>query len=245
MFSRRHAFTLIELSVVLVVIGLLIGGITVGRTMVRSGELKSVIVERAKYTNAVVAFREKYKALPGDMADAYDFWGTACGTNATTPATGCNGNGNGNILVVDGGENVKAWEHLYLAKLVDTAFTGGGTVNGSGVNLSLTNVMVAGLPGAVWDINSSAGGAPAMPGNLFIRLGAVAAGGQTTVTYVPLLTHGEARDLDRKMDDGAANTGRVQGDASGTCSDSGSDYYQIGAKGENFKGDCTLTFTMQ
>ena len=96
----RHGFSLVELSIVLVILGLLTGGILAGQSLVRASELRAVSSEYQRYATAMHAFRDKYFAIPGDMTNATKFWGddaTACADGAVadgTPGT-CNGNGNG------------------------------------------------------------------------------------------------------------------------------------------------------
>ena len=122
---RRDGFTLLELSLVLVIVGLLIGGIVVGRELIRQGELRQVLSDMTRYSTAVNTFREKYKYLPGDIPNATDFWGpiggsppytsigTTCLSTVNSQPVGdkktCNGNGNGMI-------------------------SGGGTVNNDGIH---------------------------------------------------------------------------------------------------------------
>ncbi len=65
----RTGFTLLELSIVLVIIGLLAGGILVGRDLIHSAELHATINQYTKYQEAVNAFRLKYNAIPGDLTD--------------------------------------------------------------------------------------------------------------------------------------------------------------------------------
>jgi prepilin-type N-terminal cleavage/methylation domain-containing protein len=84
--SSRHGFTLIELSIVLVIIGLLVGGILVGRDLIRVAELRADISAVDKFDAAVNTFRVKYNCLPGDCANATQFLEGAY-----------NGNGNGVI----------------------------------------------------------------------------------------------------------------------------------------------------
>jgi prepilin-type N-terminal cleavage/methylation domain-containing protein len=99
----NKAFSLIELVVVLVIIGLIVGGITSGQNLIRSAQLQSVVTDKKKYESAIAAFQERYFQLPGDMNNATDFWGAAHTTEATcvtTVSTGeetCNGDGNGKI----------------------------------------------------------------------------------------------------------------------------------------------------
>lgn len=67
MKSRKEiGFTLVELSIVLVIIGLLIGGILVGQSLIHSSKINRVVKDLSQYDIALAAFRDKYKQLPGD-----------------------------------------------------------------------------------------------------------------------------------------------------------------------------------
>ncbi len=73
---RRNGFTLVELSIVLVIIGLLAGGVLVGKDLIKAAEIRSVIKEVDEYNSAVTTFRLKYNGLAGDMtySDASAFF---------------------------------------------------------------------------------------------------------------------------------------------------------------------------
>lgn len=66
----RCGFTLIEISIVLVIIGLLVGGIMAGRDMIRNAELRADISTMEQFTQAVLVFKTKYGCLPGDCTKA-------------------------------------------------------------------------------------------------------------------------------------------------------------------------------
>ena len=81
--NRKRGFTLIELSIVLVIIGLIVGGVLVGQSLIQAAEVRAQITQIEKYNSAVNTFRGKFNALPGDMAVAtaqqYGFTvGNAC-----------------------------------------------------------------------------------------------------------------------------------------------------------------------
>src|SRR5580658_7858400 len=90
-------FTLIELSIVLVIIGLIVGGVLAGQDLIRAAAARAQITQIEKYNTAVNTFRGKYNALPGDMnAEAASQLGFP-----SRPGTYGEGDGNGVIEGVD------------------------------------------------------------------------------------------------------------------------------------------------
>ena len=138
-FYRRQAagFTLLEMSIVLVIIAFLVGGIVAGKALVAQSQLRTIIEELQTYQHAVELFHEKYNELPGDMIDAEQLWGTAAAGNAclmfisTGPET-CNGNGDGMIdYTSHSAERNRAWQHMSNAGMVSGQYTG---VDPAGIN---------------------------------------------------------------------------------------------------------------
>lgn len=134
----RHGFSLVELSIVLVILGLLTGGILGGQALIKAAQLRSVATDYSQYQVAINTFRSKYFALPGDMNNATRFWGRAdngsfsgqCASPASNEGTGtqtCNGDGGGDINTNT--EVFRFWQHLANAGLINGNFTG---VAGSG-----------------------------------------------------------------------------------------------------------------
>ena len=89
----RQGFTLLELSIVLVIIGLIVGGVTVGSEMIRQSQLQRIGKDAQTYLTAVNTFKLKYNALPGDFSRGYDYWGNNCAASAAN----CNGNADNSI----------------------------------------------------------------------------------------------------------------------------------------------------
>lgn len=142
--NRIRGFTLIELSIVLVIIGLIVGGVLVGRDLIRTAQLNTIISEQGKFVSAINTFRGKYNQIPGDMNNATTFWGAAGGsasdnytttcynTTNTSISPGdsqtCNGNANGMIGcagaqstdIMCGDEGLLVWQHLGNAGLIDS-----------------------------------------------------------------------------------------------------------------------------
>ncbi len=69
----QSAFTLIEISIVVVIIGLIVGGILVGRDLIRVAEIRATVAQVEQFNTAANAFRTKYGCLAGDCAAAVEF----------------------------------------------------------------------------------------------------------------------------------------------------------------------------
>lgn len=128
----RAGFTLIEVSVVLVIIGLVAGGIFVGRELIAQAQLRAAISQVEQYKTAVNTFRTKYNYLPGDIPAAQ---AAATGLIARGGGPG-DGNGNGvveglgqsvipdwNNMAYLGGETIFFWTDLSSAGLIPGSFT--------------------------------------------------------------------------------------------------------------------------
>jgi prepilin-type N-terminal cleavage/methylation domain-containing protein len=130
--AYRQGFTLIEMAVVLVIIGLIVGGILVGQDLIRAAGVRATISQIEKYNTAANTFREKTGYLPGDIPNPY---ATQFGLVARGTAHG-EGDGNGIIDSIVGsyywdyagyaqgvGESAMFWVDLSTMGLIDGAFT--------------------------------------------------------------------------------------------------------------------------
>lgn len=159
---RQSGFSLVELSIVLVILGLLVGGILGGQSLIRAAELRSVTEGINTYKTAVNLFRDRYFATPGDMTNATDFWGEAdptpatCATTIGTGTETCNGDGDGQIEELASSvsnEMFRFWQQLANAGLIAGSYTGIEGV--SGVEQSAVggvNVPNMKISGVVWNI---------------------------------------------------------------------------------------------
>lgn len=89
MYRAQKGFTLVELAIVLVIIGLLLGGVLKGQEMIENGKIKNLENDVKGITAAYYAYRDRYNAIPGDDAKAATRW-----PSATSPAA-TSGNGDG------------------------------------------------------------------------------------------------------------------------------------------------------
>jgi prepilin-type N-terminal cleavage/methylation domain-containing protein len=237
--GARDGFTLIELSIVLVIIGLIVGGVLTGRSLIRAAELRSIITDEQRYITAVNTFRTKYNEIPGDMADATNFWGTdpnGCPDDgefsATPQTTTCNGNGNGLIesegVNPSGGgilEGFRAWQQLADAGLIQGAYSGVPYSAGipwsymPGINVPATKIPNGGFAWMVFDNSDAQESSATWNAQVsvqYLLLGAVQSASGKLMQ--PLLTPMDAQAIDIKMDDGIAYTGVVLSiDGDGNC----------------------------
>lgn len=219
----KSGFSLVELSIVLVILGLLTGGILAGQSLIRASELRSVPVQAAQYHSAVYSFRDKYMALPGDMINATSFWGAAhatpatCDTTAGTGTQTCNGNGNGQIEAKP--ERFRFWEQLANSGLIEGSYTGvtGPTDSGSctsidhipGTNIPSLRISLGGV-GASYIGTAQPGGNDYMFGGTYnntFEIGATISGCDP---IGGLFLPEEAWNIDTKLDDGKPGLGALK-----------------------------------
>ena len=252
--SAKSGFSLVELSIVLVILGLLTGGILAGQSLIRASELRAVISEFQKYQSAVNTFKDKYFALPGDMTNATSFWGLlggnataddpTCNAIAATDTKTCNGNGNG---IIDAYDEARFWQHLANAGLIEGQYTGvygatGATLIIPGTNMARSKLGSAAFWQPQWE-GTHSGEATRFDsswqyGNSFFF-------SDWQTTWKANLTPAEAWNMDKKLDDGIPYSGRIvntwgafysnSGEACTTATSS-ADFtatYNLGASGKN------------
>jgi prepilin-type N-terminal cleavage/methylation domain-containing protein len=219
----HKGFSLLELSIVLVIIGLLAGGVMVGQELMRQSELRGVITDLDKASTAVNAFKSKYSALPGDMKNAELYWGTAGVSDAAcliadsrtaSPYNAtCNGNGNGIIAnTARSAEGYRFWQHLSAAGMYEGSFSG---IRGSGtLGVSPDNSPAMKIAGAFWRITNlgvvDLANLVFYPGNYNNTMqGGRIANDASMDNDVPFLRAEEMYSIDIKRDDGQAASGII------------------------------------
>ncbi len=217
--AALRGFSLVELSIVLVILGLLVGGVLSGQALIRASELRKITTAHDKYRAAIFTFRDKYFALPSDMTNATSFWGAKAATSCTNNAGAavnsadgtCDGNGDGLIFngSGSGSETYRVWEQLSLAGLIEGAYRYSQTstlseTQATGVEFPAVGV---GRGGArLGYVGPGGGGATDIHGSIghFIKFGAE---GTTSGLVGGIIRPDEAYSIDTKIDDGRPGTG--------------------------------------
>lgn len=218
---HRKAFSLVELSIVLVILGLLVGGILAGQSLIKAAALRGVSTEASRHRTAIYAFRDKYFALPGDMANATNFWGAAdgstgntaaCRTAITNDARTCNGDASATLSSLTYSyENYRFWQHLANAGLIEGQYTGvQGTTpfeNKAGSNVPGSRLS----SGSTWNVRSAASSTGSnyfFDGELGVYL-QLAVWNGAGATWTGNLSPADLWNVDKKLDDGMPGTGRI------------------------------------
>lgn len=252
-------FSLVELAIVLVILGLLTGGILAGSNLIRAAELRGLHSDLSKIQVAVISFKDRYKALPGDMKNATRFWGAQAGGNQegvdvvcaaldyTSPATGketCNGDGDNVIQSAVPHpqiyEALRAWQHLSNAGLIDGQFTGvrENTGGGGPSNIAGKNVFGSKVGENIgWTFISRyfPAGSDYWPerdatNNRYLENDLiVGANSDVEIPHAPFLTVGEMYLLDNKFDDSFPFKGKLRSANYNRCTDAISDTVYVNA----------------
>ena len=204
--QRQQGFTLIEIAIVLVIIGLLLGGVLKGQELINSAKVKNIVSEIKNTSVMVYAYQDRFRALPGDQT--LEQLKASLGTTPSPTAcagAGCkpgNGRIDGDWNAIDGSdtdssETYVMWQHIRLANLA----TGSTTV---AKNYGPRNV--EGSPiGVESGIAADGSAAPWIAG---MRASFYVCTGGIQGRYV--------RQIDTTMDDGQTNTGSIQATAGTT-----------------------------
>jgi len=187
--NKQGGFTLVEMSIVLVIIGLIVGGVLVGQDLIKAARIRAVVAQIQSYDTSINAFMGKYDDIPGDISQAVAF-----GLGA-----GSDGDGNGSLTpataATHDGEIGNFWVHLSAANMGDGSYAIG---NVAGTNFPRTKLKKGGVialsdgSNLAWIVGTSNTLTDATLANW---------------TSSPALTAPEAFGIDSKLDDGVPVTG--------------------------------------
>jgi prepilin-type N-terminal cleavage/methylation domain-containing protein len=186
MAARPCGFTLVEIAIVLVIVGLLIGAVMQGEQLIRNARVRGIIAEQEAVGTAVLAFQDRYRALPGDYREA----STAIGCPACA-----DGNGNGRIETVGSiPEYILVWTHLAGAGFLDASFAAASGTTTPSVDNTPSNAFGAHLQ-VIFDENWGHSANATRRHN-------IKTGNQIPVEILA--------EVDRKTDDALPTSGRFQ-----------------------------------
>tara|TARA_B100000780_G_scaffold271576_1_gene232654 strand:- start:4161 stop:4991 length:831 start_codon:yes stop_codon:yes gene_type:complete len=201
----QKGFTLVELAVVMIIVGLLIGGILKGQELITNAQVASTITQAQGLDAAVSTFRDSYRALPGDMANP----GVRLPNCNAAPCNIANAAPDGRIatapdaVVAAGSEAQRFFVHLAAAELITGVQNQNDVIFGSGLpetSIGGGGYVVGYAPAGGLGNNGTASGGH----YLSIREAAAA----PSAGNGPL-TAAQAARIDAKMDDGSSDTGSV------------------------------------
>jgi prepilin-type N-terminal cleavage/methylation domain-containing protein len=222
--ARQKGFTLIELSIVLVIIGLIVGGVLVGQDLIRAAEVRATISQIEKYNTAVNTFRVKYDALPGDMTQAaatpFGFYvGKFCQGQYDGARDGngiiAGGPGQPVPYAENDGETLIFWEDLSRAQLIDSTLyndvlfhiecSGWSELSSTPTDsFYIGNVLPAAKLGNgnfIYVYNAN--------GSNWFGVSVVSGTSGSALVSAPGMTVQQARSIDEKVDDGLPTAGNV------------------------------------
>lgn len=206
---KNNGFSLVELSIVLVILAVIIGGILSGKHLLRAAQTRTVMTEAKEFRIATETFHDKYDAMPGDMLDATEYWGEAhtntitCRSTASTGTETCDGNGDGKVDE-SRGEQFRYWQHLKNAELIGGSYTGVAGYQSFQHSIIGQNVPKSKSLKAGYTFLHTIGHTPqwwaSAVGHLYL-VGYKEADWDFH-TWAPFLTSHEAYAIDQKFDDG-------------------------------------------
>ena len=189
--NKQKGFTLVEIAIVLVIVGLLIGGVLKGQEMITNAKLKRIESDNAGIAAAMFSYQDRYLQLPGDDSEALGRFSVYASTDtdfvgaATTVSSG----------TIDGVWNKTGATPYDETQLFWAHLRASGLVPGGGKDVTLATNAYGGQVG--------------------IQDGSLTLSGH--VTIFGQIEGPIAKIIEARLDDGVPNTGRVQSnDASET-----------------------------
>lgn len=213
--KSQAGFTLVELAIVMIIIGLLIGGILKGQELITNAQVTATAGQVKAYEAALTTFRDSYNAIPGDMLNPAGRLPncTAAPCNVASGTTNNRINQAPNVAAASpttaANENTRFWTHLAAADLIggvdytSVALTWGAAVPEADIG----GGFVVGYAGVAADLVGS--GAATINSGHYLSLRNAAATEVLGSAVNAAVRATQAARIDRKLDDGIADAGSV------------------------------------
>ncbi len=187
---KQSGFTLIEIAIVLVIVGLLLGGVLKGQELITSARVRNLGTMQDGMKAAFFGFQDRFRALPGDYTGALAVANIAGVTAAVAGCAVTTGGGDGNGQIAATGESIIAWEHLSKSGFITGSYVCAGTAAAAtNTPTNIYNAYVQIVYDAVYG---------------------TAATNRHNIKTGPSIPVGVIAELDRKIDDGNPYAGSFQ-----------------------------------
>jgi prepilin-type N-terminal cleavage/methylation domain-containing protein len=220
--QKQAGFTLVELAIVMIIIGLLIAGVLKGQQLIGNAKVTSTVAQIKGIDGATSTFRDMYNALPGDLANANTrLQGCTNSPTCAAAVSAANGNGQLNSLptAAPGTEAQGYFAQLALADLV-TGVNPQSTVANCTVIGNCFPEAKAGNGGALkpgYFGGGTLGTNTNVTGGTYLTLQTLPNAATTTTASTQALTPNQSARIDTKVDDSQPNTGSVVYGGATTC----------------------------